>query len=750
MSLLAGDVYLSAAGEGAPPPGWTRSSESGDALRALGVNISDADLQDLLKPEKSGFRAEIYVPDPAVHGPDAKPVLVYKGSLGRIEDPSAPDGARETGTEDFLNNAQQGTGIQSDYFDRAMRTAVSLKRELGLDFEIAGHSLGGGLASAGSAITGMPAITFNASGLHPLTVERFAKENDLPTYDTKETVTVYQTAGDVLTDVQEGAQRLAKQHRAGMGQLTNELATLLQQPTMQRMVTETLQEMLPKHAREPALDLITHLATLPGEQALRDMPLASGRPPTVLPAYSYQSRPGYEGPEELVERRPFPAPSQVAELAGPLAKIVGAAAAGMAAGRELGEYGATGGRLYGEALDRTGDIVEVGLRGSGVVIGDSVERGTLASSAVVHATGSVIAEGRELVGQVEAVSSRVQGWFTAFPAKALADGLDHVGFDGTAARLREGIGHVLTEAERGAQSATRDATQQAESIRGVSQAWSRQISREGRWVAGGLRDGFASASARVDEGYDLAGRTAQDVTSHLPALGAASWGAHAGLVQSVASHNGSPEGMLNILKTSSFARLIGPALDEATVRHGMSETVTPSLDAAVKKMEAEARELFQADPGRTGRAPSQDPVEPRQALLLNDQAHRDNPYFQQAQAGVYKLDAAYGLSPDVYSDQLAAALAAEAKHQGLESIVRVGLTSDSQRVFAADTDDFKVGTWRQAQVDVVAGRQQSIEVSTARAEASPSAAEQAAARQLAAQQGRESGAQEQDSAMRLG
>ncbi len=150
MSALAADVYLSAKNEGEPPTGWARGSSDPEALRAAGINMSDEEVRDLLRPRQSGFRAEIYLPDKCVFGEDAKPVVVYKGSTGEIIDPSAPGGRRESGGEDFLNNGQQGIGMRSDYYDRAMALAVRLQDQVGNNFEIAGHSLGGGMASAAS------------------------------------------------------------------------------------------------------------------------------------------------------------------------------------------------------------------------------------------------------------------------------------------------------------------------------------------------------------------------------------------------------------------------------------------------------------------------------------------------------------------------------------------------------------------------------------------------------------------------
>ncbi|MCC5098758.1 hypothetical protein ABQF61_12945 [Xanthomonas campestris] len=79
MASLADDVYDSAKGLGHSPVGWIRGSENIELLqsrvpelRSLG---SDR-LKDYLKPDDSGFRAEIYIPDPAILGPGYKPTVV--------------------------------------------------------------------------------------------------------------------------------------------------------------------------------------------------------------------------------------------------------------------------------------------------------------------------------------------------------------------------------------------------------------------------------------------------------------------------------------------------------------------------------------------------------------------------------------------------------------------------------------------------------------------------------------------------
>ena len=74
-----------------------------------------------------GFRAEIYLPYPAILVKDAKPVLCIKGT----------DSDKN---EDWLNNARQGAAMQSDDYDRTMMVAKALYGVKGQEeFEITGH-----------------------------------------------------------------------------------------------------------------------------------------------------------------------------------------------------------------------------------------------------------------------------------------------------------------------------------------------------------------------------------------------------------------------------------------------------------------------------------------------------------------------------------------------------------------------------------------------------------------------------------
>ncbi|MDY0979706.1 MULTISPECIES: XVIPCD domain-containing protein [Stenotrophomonas] len=752
MSGLAADVYLSAKRDGSPPTGWTRATSNPAALRAAGIDMTDDQVRDFLQPPQSGFRAEIYIPDKRVFGDDAKPVVVYKGSTGKIIDPFAPGGWRESGGEDFLNNGQQGIGMRSDYYDRAMDLATQMNDRVGGNFEIAGHSLGGGMASAASAVTGARATTFNAAGLHPDTPARYAKDNGLPTFNPQQTVHTYQTSGEVLNDVQNGMQRLNEQQRHAYGLLANEASMLMREPLMQAKVAEKMREMLPPGAQTAAAQFVEQLATKPGYEALRDIPVAAGRMELVLDPKTRDAQ------ERLVDRARTDAPSQVAELAGPLSKVLHSAAHGMHNGRVVGEVVEKGGATAAHVLDRTGDAVEQVARVQGMVVGKVVDMGSATLQVSAKATTTVYAQGRELTGMIESTAHRVESRAQSGILSVASWGAGKLGFDNVARDLDSRADAVHAAGQARATAATRDAREDADAARTAGQRTAESIDRDGQWVAGKLQNGYATAGAYVDQGYDFAAHQIKNTTAQAPAVFASVGGAVAGLRGAAATYVPTaltPQNVGNIIETKRLVENIGPAFGEAVQRHGMKETVIPSLDAELIKQEAQARALLEQHERIQHPAEKHAAVAPEPSTLvvgINDPGHRQYHMFQGAQAGVHGIDAAHNRVPDLQSDQLAGALAAKATQEGLERIERVVLSEDRTRVFAVDTQDLTSVHRHLAQVDVVAGRQQPLSVSTEQVAGVNRQQERAAAApalvaDLGAEQQRE---QEQQAARRMG
>jgi hypothetical protein len=160
-----------------PPTGWSNVSTDPAALAKLGLKPS------MLETKDSEFRAQVYTPDPAVFGPNAKPVVVFKGTT-------------PTSLEDWKNNLQQGGNFGSTYYDNAVKIGKAVDNR-GASVEFAGHSLGGGMASAASRANGGDATTFNSAGLNPATV---AKYGGTPT---PSAIDAYRVDGEILTRLQE-------------------------------------------------------------------------------------------------------------------------------------------------------------------------------------------------------------------------------------------------------------------------------------------------------------------------------------------------------------------------------------------------------------------------------------------------------------------------------------------------------------------------------------------------------------------
>jgi len=160
------------------PVGWKRVSDP-ETLEKYGL-----DPKDLHDPDSpSNFRAQLYEPDPEVFGDDMTPVIAFKGSEAKSEDW-------------FGNNIPQAINRHSDYYENAVNIGKSIKQS-GATIHFAGHSLGGGNASASSQASGMPATTFNAAGLNANTVERYGGQ----VHQTD--IQAYRIKGEILTGIQE-------------------------------------------------------------------------------------------------------------------------------------------------------------------------------------------------------------------------------------------------------------------------------------------------------------------------------------------------------------------------------------------------------------------------------------------------------------------------------------------------------------------------------------------------------------------
>lgn len=151
---------------------------SADELRGKGIDPASLENKD------SGFLARIYGDE---HG---HYVVAYSGT--------------DEG-KDWLTNFRQGLGFEDAQYNQAMALAREAKVAFGDEVVITGHSLGGGLAAAASITSGIPAVTFNASGVHDKTLERVGIDADAAKREMADNGQIrrYAVKNEILTDLQE-------------------------------------------------------------------------------------------------------------------------------------------------------------------------------------------------------------------------------------------------------------------------------------------------------------------------------------------------------------------------------------------------------------------------------------------------------------------------------------------------------------------------------------------------------------------
>ena len=176
-------------GDWKEPPGWheVRPAE----LRKLGIDPT------ILEDKRTGFHATLFRDD------NGRYVLSYDGTY--FGDPKGDV------TSDVLGAADTSPQVR-----RAIVAATSIKQRLMANgvtagnFSLAGHSLGGELASAGSIATGSKATTFNAAGLS-YTSMTLARESAIQNgfftsdVDARARVENYHFTTDPLTLLQRGS-----------------------------------------------------------------------------------------------------------------------------------------------------------------------------------------------------------------------------------------------------------------------------------------------------------------------------------------------------------------------------------------------------------------------------------------------------------------------------------------------------------------------------------------------------------------
>ncbi|MBJ7532685.1 DUF2974 domain-containing protein [Rhodomicrobium vannielii ATCC 17100] len=175
---LSNAAYLKSAGNPAAglrdtiPTNYEHVTDFTKDARLKGLSRTD------FEHAASGFRAELFR-----NKDTGEYVVAFPGS--------------QTG-RNWAENIKQGAGRETDQYTHAMNLGKDLKKRLGENFAgSTGHSKGGGQAAAVAMITDKPAITFNAAGLNPETVERAGG----PWNESR--ITNYVVKGEILTSAQE-------------------------------------------------------------------------------------------------------------------------------------------------------------------------------------------------------------------------------------------------------------------------------------------------------------------------------------------------------------------------------------------------------------------------------------------------------------------------------------------------------------------------------------------------------------------
>ncbi len=176
---LMSDVLAGADGKGPMPPGWTQLSDQ--ELADLGIDLNERN--------GDGFGGQI------LRGPDGQLVVKFDGT----DFSYAPD-VIEDGVGGVTMSAQSA---------RAMEVAEQLRRAgLADDAVYVGNSLGGRLAAVAALSQGGVAVTFNAAGVSPGTMEYLAAQRGMTVeelYHEAENgaVRAYHLDGEILTDLQQ-------------------------------------------------------------------------------------------------------------------------------------------------------------------------------------------------------------------------------------------------------------------------------------------------------------------------------------------------------------------------------------------------------------------------------------------------------------------------------------------------------------------------------------------------------------------
>jgi hypothetical protein len=146
----------------------------------------------------------------------------------------------------------------------------------------------------------------------------------------------------------------------------------------------------------------------------------------------------------------------------------------------------------------------------------------------------------------------------------------------------------------------------------------------------------------------------------------------------IANRAPSPLQAINPLDPSTKLRLQAMDAGAIAAAEVVADGLAHSGRAARQGIKAIGDGASRAYDSAFGSKPTMPPPLPR----LDQAGHYDHALFKQAQAGVHRLDAELGRTPDASSDNLAAALVVAARREGVSRIDGVVLNNDASKAFA--------------------------------------------------------------------
>ena len=182
LAKLSDDVYGDKNGENQKGADGFRPLTSAELAKA-GIS------QSMLRDKNEGFVGEVYTDGKGDY------VVAIRGTA---------DGAAG-----WKNNAEQVIGHHSAQYDEGLRLTRQAKVAFGNNLVVTGHSLGGGIAAAAAAATGVPGVIFNAAGVNDKTlladgVDPAAARKNAANGQ----IRLYEVQGDPLTGAQNATSLL--------------------------------------------------------------------------------------------------------------------------------------------------------------------------------------------------------------------------------------------------------------------------------------------------------------------------------------------------------------------------------------------------------------------------------------------------------------------------------------------------------------------------------------------------------------